>query len=630
MIISLNDVKSKKREKKMPKKTEAVEKMPERKDIPEKYRWDLAQIYQSDDAWEKDKNTLNANFDEIRKFQGKLLSSKEILLKCLKLAFDEKKRVSRLANFAMMKNDEDSRVSKYQGMKGIATRLTADYLAATSFIEPELLAGDEKTLKSFALEKSLADFDHYLFDVLRKKPHYLSPQEENLLAKSIVMGVSPHNTYKTFTAADMDFPEITLHDGKKVKLSQAMYTKYRVLPDRNDRKLVFDAFFSIYTKYKNTFAEMLNACINADVFYASARKYGSSLEAALDQYNLPVKLYHNLIKSVNDNIPSLHRYLELRKKMMGIEKLYYYDLYPPVIKQVEIKITYDQSIEYLKNAFAPLGKEYLDAFLEAVNEKNRWVDVYPSSGKRSGAYMSGEIYDVHPYMLLNHNDDYDSASTFAHEMGHAMHSYFSNKNQPFSKSNYSTFVAEVASIFNEALLMEYMLKTEKNRETRIFLLGEYLELVRTTMFRQTMFAEFELEIHSRAENNQPLTAEDFSGIYGNLVKKYYGHEKNITIIDDAYVIEWAFIPHFYYNYYVYQYVTGLVAGIALSQKVIREGDAARERYIQKMLKAGDSKYPLEILREAGADMTSKEPYETTISVFNEKMDEIERLLKLKE
>ena len=433
----------------------------------------------------------------------------------------------------------------------------------------------------------------------------------------------PATVYGIFSDADFPYPSVTLNDGKTVKVDNAGFNVYRALPNRDDRQKVMAAFFGALGTYRNTFGTTLNAQMQADVFNARTRKYPTALEAALDGPNIPTSVYTRLVDGVNKHLPTFHRYLSLRKKMMGVSELHYYDLYAPLVASVDLTYPIEQGQELVLTALKPLGSDYLNVIKRSFNE--RWIDVYPTEGKRSGAYSNGGAYDVHPYMLLNYNNKYTDVSTLAHELGHAMHSYYSNKTQPYATASYPIFLAEVASTFNEALLIDSMLKTITDRDAKLSLLGNYLEGIKGTVFRQTQFAEFELRAHEMVEKGQPLTGEALDKLYGEITRKYYGHDKGVSKVDDYIAHEWAFIPHFYRTYYVFQYATSFTASAALSEKVLAGDPAATKRYLT-LLSAGGSKYPIELLKDAGVDMTSDEPLELTIKKMNRVMDEIEKLL----
>jgi len=458
------------------------------------------------------------------------------------------------------------------------------------------------------------------------KPHTLSEKEEKILAEASLLADGPSSIYGVFSNAEMPYPEIKLSDGTTTTLTKAEYSRYRAAPNRADREAVFGAFWGALDKFKGTFGTQLYANVKKNMFYARTRGYESSLHSALDKDNIPTQVYLALIENVTNNLDSFHRYLRLRKRMLGVETLEYSDAYAPVVKGIDLKYTYDQARKLVLDAVAPLGADYQRVVAKAFDE--RWLDVYPSPGKRAGAYSSGDAYDVHPYILLNYNGQYEDVSTLAHELGHTMHSYYSNKNQPYPTADYSIFVAEVASTFNEALLIHKMLQEIKDEDTRLSLLANYLEGIRTTVFRQTQFAEFELRMHEKAERGEPLTGDVLTALYGDILKKYYGHEKGVCHIDDLYAVEWAYIPHFYYDFYVYQYSTSFTASTALAEKILGEEKGAVEKYIA-FLSAGGSEYPIDLLKNAGVDMTTAEPFNKTMAAMNRTMDEIEAILAKK-
>ena len=507
-------------------------------------KWDLTAIYPSDQSWRAAKEKLSAELPRLRPFQGTLSSSASRLADALEMQSNFDKEVSRLYVYASMKSDEDTRVSTYQSMEQEMIQLASTLGTESAFIEPEILKMDNATIDRFVTqEPRLTIFRQYLSDISRRRAHTLSNEEEKLLASSSVMASGPSSVYGIFADADFPYPSVTLSDGQTVKLDKATFSLYRASTNRDDREKVMEAFFTALGKYRATFGSMMNSNVQTSVFYARARHYDSSLQASLDGPNLPVSVYSKLIEGIDRNLPAFHRYLKLRKRMLGLPDLHYYDLYAPLVSSVNLNYPVDMAEKNILAALAPLGSEYAAGAKRSFTD--RWIDMYPTEGKRSGAYSNGGAYDVHPYMLLNYNGKYDDMSTLAHELGHTMHSYFSNKTQPYALSNYPIFVAEVASNFNEALLMDYMLKQIKDDSTRLSLLGNYLESIKGTVFRQTQFAEFELRMHEMVEKGEPLTGDSLSKLYGEIVRKYYGHDQGICIVDEYVDNEWAFIPHFY-------------------------------------------------------------------------------------
>jgi len=603
----------------------------DRTKIPESCRWNLADLYPTDDAWVKAKEAFAAKIGTadrtdgvLEQFRGKLAESPAVLLACLNLSSDLGREYSRLSAYASMASDQDTRQSEYLKMVQAMGQIGSTFGAKAAYIEPELLAMGKAKIDAFIKsEPKLAIYRQNLDDVLRRRDHTGTEKEEKIIADASLMADAPDNIYGIFSNAEFPYPSITLSDGKTVKLDKAAFTLYRSLPNREDRKKVFQAFFGKLGEFHATFGTQLYAEVKKDMFYKNARHYNSCVEAALDGSNIPVDVYRSLVNNVSNNLGTFHRYLRLRARMMGIDNLHYYDLYAPTGKHVEVEYSYEEAEKLVLASLKPLGEDYI-----AVARKgfaDRWLDVYPSEGKRSGAYSQGAAYDVHPYMLLNYNGKYDDVSTLAHEFGHTMHSYLSNTSQPYPTSQYSIFVAEVASTFNEALLLDYMLKTIKDDDARLTLLTSYLDGLRGTLIRQTQFAEFELRIHEMAEKGETLTGDVLDTLYMGITKRYYGHDKGVCIVDDEIKSEWSYIPHFYYNFYVFQYATSLTASGALSEEVLAGDREATKRYLA-LLKSGSSDYPIELLKKAGIDMTSPAPFELAMKKMNRVMDEIEKIL----
>jgi oligoendopeptidase F len=598
----------------------------DRSQIPDQYKWNLADIYPTDEAWQQAKSHLVAEIPKIQQFKGTLGQSPQQMLAALDFINNLNKEFSRIYVYASMNSDQDTRVSKYQAMKQEMSQLGATFGAAVAFLEPEILKLDKATLDSFLQkEPKLKIYEQNLRDIQRRKEHTLSEGEEKIIADAGLMSGAPSDIYGIFSNADFPFPTVTLADGSSRKLDLATFAVSRTLPNREDRKKVFESFFGELGKYRGTFGSTLNAQVQKDLFYSRARKYPSTVAAALDDANIPLSVYTSLVDGVNANLPTFHRYLALRKRMLGLDQLHYYDLYAPLVANADLTYSADEARKNIIAALAPLGTDYTGVIERAFN--NRWIDLYPTPGKRSGAYSNGGAYDVHPYMLINYNGRYDDMSTVAHELGHTMQSYFSNKTQPYPTAGYPIFVAEVASTFNEALLIDHMLKGIKDPAARLSLLGSYLENIKGTVFRQTQFAEFELRVHEMAEKGEPLTGDALDKLYMDITKRYYGHDKGVTVVDDVVKHEWAYIPHFYRNYYVYQYATSFTASAALSEKVLAGDKAATKRYLN-FLASGGSKYPIELLKEAGVDMTTAEPLQLTMKKMNRVMDEIEATLKV--
>jgi oligoendopeptidase F len=509
-------------------------------------------------------------------------------------------------------------------MRQEMVQLAASFNAEASFIEPEVLRFPAGLVDTFIKsEARLKPYEFYLKDIARRASHTLSESEEKILADVGPLAAAPSSTYGILSNADFPYPSVTLSDGRSVRLDQAAFATLRGLPNRADREKVMSAFFGALGSFQGTFGTTMNAEVQKVLFYSKARKYPDALTATLDSPNIPVTVYHRLIDGINKQLPTFHRYLKLRKRMMGLDELHYYDLYAPLVGSVKLDYSPEEAQKHVLAAVAPLGTEYQSVIQRAFKE--RWIDLFPNQGKRSGAYSNGGAYDVHPYMLINYNGKYDDVSTLAHELGHTMQSYFSNKTQPYALSNYPIFVAEVASTFNESLLIDHMLKTITDPDTRLSILGNYLEGIKGTVFRQTQFAEFELRMHELAKKGQPVTGQALARLYLDITKRYYGHDQKVCIVDDYIAHEWSYIPHFYRDFYVFQYATSFTASSALAEKVKAGDPEARRKYLA-FLAAGGSKYPIELLKDAGVDMTTDEPLNLTMKEMNRVMDEMEKLL----
>lgn len=608
--------------------TQALSQTLKRSQVPVKETWNLKDIYASDNVWNEAKIKLAAQFDRVLKYKGKLAASASQLLACLDFNSRLAKELDRLQSYAAMKSDEDTRDSKYLAMRQEVEQIITDYSSKASFIEPEIAKMDKQMIDKFIRKESgLRIYKTYLYDIQRTKAHRLSEKEEKILAEAGLLADGPSSIYMIFSNAELPYPEIKLSDGTLAKLSKAGYARYRAVKDRSDREAVFHAFWDTFNNFKGTFGVQLYSNVKRDMFYARTRNYPSSLESALDKNNIPTRVYLALIENINNNLDSFHRYLKLKRRMLGVDKLKYSDVYAPVVQEVDLEYTFEEAKQLVLEAFEPLGKDYARCVKEAFEK--RWIDIHPTPGKRAGAYCNGDTYDVHPYILLNYNGQYDDVSTLAHELGHAVHSYYSNKSQPYPTADYSIFVAEVASTLNEALLINKMLKEAKDSDVRLSLMMNYLEGVRQTLFRQTQFAEFELRIHEKAERGEPLTGDVLTKLYGDILKKYYGHDKGVCYIDDKYTVEWAYVPHFYYNFYVYQYATSFTASTTLSEKMLNKEKGAVEKYIE-FLSAGGSDYPINLLKKAGVDMTTPRPFAKTMVAMNRIMDIIEGILDQKD
>ena len=596
----------------------------DRSKIPDSLKWNLADIYASDAAWRGAKEAFAAELPTLGRFKGRLGSSAGALADGLDRLFALDKELSRLYVYASMLADQDTRDSQREGMRQEMTQLAATFGAQASFIEPEVLKAGKAAVDRFlASEPRLKVYRVYLEDILRREAHTLTDNEEKLLADAGPLAQGPSGTYGILQNADFPYPSVTLSDGRTVKLDQAAFSDLRALPNRADREKVMSVFFGALAGFSRTFGSTMNTQVQKMAFYTKARKYDSSLAQALDGPNIPISVYMRLIDGVNRNLPAFHRYLKLRQRMMGVDQLHYYDLYAPLVSSVKLEYTPEEAQKLVLGAVGPLGPDYASVIQRAY--RDRWIDLLPNDGKRSGAYSNGGAYDVHPYMLINFNGKYNDVSTLAHELGHTMQSYYSNKTQPYPMANYPIFVAEVASTFNEALLNDYMLKEIKDDAARLSLLGSYLENIKATVFRQTQFAEFELRMHEMSQKGEPLTGASLAKLYMDITKRYYGHDQKVCIVDDYVAHEWSFVPHFYRDFYVFQYATSFTASEALAAKV-KSGDAeATKRYLA-FLNAGGSKYPIELLKDAGVDMTTDEPLDLTVRQMNRVMDEMERIL----
>jgi oligoendopeptidase F len=595
----------------------------ERAQIPDQYKWNLADIYADVGAWRAATQRLEAELPKLGEFRTQLGSSPERLAQALDTMYAIDKELSRLFVYASMLADQDTRASEPEGMRQEMIQLASAAAAQASYIEPEILRMPRETLERAMASERLRLYRFYLQDILRRAPHTLSDAEEKILADAGPLAGSPGNVYNILSNADFPYPTITLSDGQTARLDAAAFTALRARPNREDRQNVMSSFFEALGRFSRTFGTTMNSEVQKVLFFSKTRKYGSALESVLDGPNIPVSVYTRLVDGVNRALPSFHRYLNLRKRMMGLKELHYYDLYAPLVSSVDLDFTPEEAQRHVLAALAPLGPEYAAVLQRAFKE--RWIDLFPSPGKRSGAYSNGGAYDVHPYILMNYNGKYDDMSTLAHELGHTMHSYYSNKTQPYPLASYPIFVAEVASTFNESLLIDYMLTTIKDDDTRLSLLGNYLEGIKGTVFRQAQFAEFELRMHEMAQKGQPITGDALAKLYMDITKRYYGHDAGVCIVDDYIAHEWSYIPHFYRDFYVFQYATSFTASAALAAKVKSGDEAAKERYLA-FISAGGSKYPIDLLKDAGVDMTSDEPLDLTMKEMNRVMDEMEKLL----
>ena len=596
-----------------------IKKIPQRDEIPVEDKWAVEDLYPTDEAWEADLATLEQDKEYLVSFAGRLGESAETLYNYLSYSEEKSLKMSRLANYCMRRGDEDTRNSFYQAMTGRFMSIMVALNAATSFVTPEIMAIDDERLEQFYKDfPKLERYRRSLTNSRRMKPHTLSAAEEKLLSAAGEMANAPDTIYGAFADADITFADAVDSEGNKYPLRQGNFVSLEDSADRVLRKSAYENLYDSFAAYRNTAAALLNAENKQRKFYADARKYPSAFDAALFRTNVPTSVYLNLIEAVHKNLDKMHRYVRLRKKLLGVDELHFYDIYTPLLADVDKKIPFAEAKQTVYDALAPLGEDYRAILKQGF--ENRWIDVYTNEGKRSGAYSAGA--HVHPYVLLNYTGTLDSQFTLAHEMGHALHSYLSNKTQNPVDAGYVIFVAEVASTCNEALLMQYLLGKTTDKKERAYLINHFLDQFKGTLYRQTMFAEFELNIGRMTAEGKTLTADVLCAEYRRLNELYYGPD---MIVDDRIAMEWARIPHFYMNYYVFQYATGYSAAIALSRRILSEGEEAVKDYIG-FLSGGCSKSPIDLLKGAGVDMTGPEPVEQALQLFGELLDEMESLV----
>lgn len=585
-------------------------------------RWNLQDIFPSRAAWSDALVEIGRSIETIREFQGRLTEGPETLCACLDAYYATVKSLYAASSYASMCYHEDMRVGETAEMESRAQLVGTDLSQAASFMEPEILSiGREQVEAWLDSNAGLQQYRHGLDDILRRKKHTLSATEEQLVASVGLIADAPETIYEMLANADLPWPTVQLSDGSEVRLDQSAFGKHRASVEREDRRHVFDRFFEVWRDYARTCGATLFSQVKRDVFYARVRKYPNCLALALDENRIPEAVYHQLISQARAHLPVLHRYFGLRKRLLGLENLKYYDIYPPLVHSDR---TYgiDEAKRLVLESVERLGPEYTAVMSEGLD--GRWMDVEPRPGKRSGAYMNGRVYDAHPYVLMNYQETYDSVSTLAHEWGHALHSHLANNAQTFANADYSIFTAEIASTYNEALLLDRVLKDADSDSTRLFYLGRELEGLRGTFFRQSMFAEFELRIHEVVEQGDTLSGDRFTAMYAELQRDYHGHDDGVLTIDDEYTIEWAYIPHFYYNFYVYQYATSVAASSLFVERLRQREPEAADRFLA-LLASGGSEYPYEQLVEAGVDLASPEPYEALMRRMTEIMDEIDAL-----
>ena len=598
--------------------------MKKRNEIDAKFIWKPEHIYANEEAVQEDFLIVGSAADQISGFKGHL-NDRDSLLAALKMSTDAMRRIMKLESYASRNKDVDMTVGKWQELAGMVVSVQTGLASASSFMEPELLSYSEELLRSFRDDPDFAVYTRYFDALLRNKPHTLSDKEEMIMAQFSGISLAEYETYSTFSSTDMKFGKAVI-EGEEIEINMPTYAKYRISDDRDIRKKVFDSFWQSYDGYKNSITKMLHYQIKYYTTVSKIRNYHDALEAEMNANELPYDFFYTLRDNIRAILPSLHEYLALKKEVLNIPDQGYHDVYAKMVTGAsKRKFEYNDAVKIINEAMKPMTEEYRTVLAKSMDPANGWVDIYPNQGKRSGAYMSGEAYDTHPFVLLNHIDDYNSASTLAHEMGHAMHSYYSNGNQPFEKSQYTIFVAEVASTFNEIMLINHLLDTTEDKEEKEFLLNHFIEMIRSTVFRQMQFAEFEDALYKKVESGEALTPDFLNELYGNTLSRYYGEEYGLMTIDPLYKNEWAFVPHFYYNYYVYKYVVGFIGALSLAESV-RSGAVPASQYIDGFLKAGTSKPPVEILKDAGVDMTSAAPYKLIEKLFIEKLKALKELL----
>ncbi|MBT8378714.1 MAG: oligoendopeptidase F [Ignavibacteria bacterium] len=596
--------------------------IPERDEVEEKYTWNLKDIYKSDGEWEDDFKWIEEKLNEYNNFRDKLHQSAEVLLSCLKFDDSIGIKLERLHLYAMLSKDSDLRVNKYQSMDDRIKTLYSKVGAASSFIHPEILNISEEDLQRMISSNiELKVYEHSLKNLLRLKNHTLSDSEEKILALASELTQTPYNTFSMFTNADLKFPFVEDESRNSVQLSHARFYSAMYSKNRDYREKTFKGYLGTYKEYTNTLAALLNGNLKTNIFNAKARNYSSALEAALDRNNISISVYNKLIESANNNISPLHRWASLKKKLLGINELKPFDVYVSLFdKKLEKKYSYDQAVEIVLDSLKIMGDDYLNSLKTAF--ENRWIDVYETKAKKSGAYSSGTTYGVHPYVLLNWTDLLNDVFTLSHEMGHNMHSFYTGQTQLYPYANYSIFLAEVASTFNEALLLDYLIDKSSEKEEKLFLMEKYMNNITATFYRQVMFAEFEKIIYVRTESGEALTSEVLCALFSKIYKKYWGPDMNVEE-EESYT--WSRIPHFYYNFYVYQYATGFAASEELVKKVKKEGQTEVAKYLN-FLKAGSSDYPLNILATAGVDMNSEKPVLAVSEKMDAILDEMENLI----
>jgi oligoendopeptidase F len=594
--------------------------------IDPKYTWDLTELFPTVDDWDVARQKVIADLEAVEARRGTLGDSADSMYRTLAMISKSTRDAYRVYAYSSLANDEDLRITDTQERNQLGDIMFARITEATSWVQPALLEVGAEVINAYLHEdERLTPFEFQLKNALRNAPHTLGEEAEATLAYFSQSFGAANDIYTVVANSDIPWPELELSDGESHRIDSQGYSRWRASPNRDDRKMVFDTFWGKWLEYRNSVGAVLNSHVQTQVSLARARNYDSVLHRELFQDNLPPEVYRTLVSEVNSALPTLHRYFRLRAKMLGVEQMHYYDIYPPLV-ELDKEFDIETSKTLTLDAMAVLGDDWVDMQRKALDE--RWMHVYPQRGKRSGAYMNPIAYDVHPYLLLNHNDNYQSVSTLAHEWGHAMHTLYSQQTQPFETAFYATFIAEIPSTSLELILQDYMTENAKSIDEKLFYLGYGLEKMRGTFFRQTMFAEFELALYETAERGEALSGESISKIYGDILRRYHGHDEGVVVIDELYENEWMFIPHFYYNMYVFQYATSQTAGAALYAKIKEEGQAGVDNY-KDLLRAGGSDYPYTLLTNAGVDLAKPGPYRAVIAKMNAIMDEMERLVEEK-
>ena len=594
--------------------------IPQRSDIEEEYKWNLEDIYPSIEAWEADYDFIESNLDKFNNYRGQLSKSGKTIIECFRFDEEISKVLDNLYVYTSLNKDSDTRVSEAQGLIDRASALYTKYGEAVAFVEPELQKISEKKIKRFISKTNgLEEYSHYFDNLIRQREHILSEKEEELLAMAGELYRSPYKIYEALTTTDLVFPMVMNAEGDSIRLTRGRYSLMLLSEDPEVRKRAFLARTEAFEKIKNTNAAVMNSSLKKDLFLARAKKYSSTIEKALGADNVPIEVYDNLLNTVYNHVGSLNKYMELRKKVLGLDEIHLYDTAVPIVEDIDIKVTYEEAKSNLVEAFKPLGQEYVNLTKKALN--SRWVDVFETEGKRSGAYSTG-TYTSHPYMLMNYNGTMDHMFTLAHELGHSLHTYYANETQPYATADYAIFVAEVASTFNENLLLDYLMKNTDNKKEKLILLDQWINKFLGTVFTQVIFGEFERTAHQMVQDGNPITVESLNKIVHDIDEKWYG---DVAVIDDGYALNWGRIPHYYWNFYVYKYATSYCASTALAKSVMDGDEGAIEKYMT-FLQSGGSDYPIEILKKAGVDMSSPEPIEQAMQLFDSLVIQLEELL----